>query len=296
MSEPVADLNQVDYASHPPLDEVAIASTIDARDAGKVDGGMAWRVEVVEETASTNDLALLRGGEGEPEGWCVFAERQTAGRGRRGDPWLSPGRRDLLFSILLRPPAPMSRWPRLPQLAAVALCRAIDRLAPALRVQAQIKWPNDIWLSGKKVAGLLVDTRTQGGSAYAALGIGLNVNGVAFPEELREIATSLRLKAGGGGGAVFDRSMLAASVLGEFGRLYPEGLIDRGFAEVREILHERSCLLGHRVTVESAVGPLRGEVVGFGASGELILRTERGQEKVLHSADQLRLVPVLKSN
>ncbi len=296
MSEPAADPDREDFASHPPLDGVAIASAIDAREAGKVGGGMAWRVEVVEETASTNDLALARGAGGEPEGWCVFAERQTAGRGRRGDPWLSPGRRDLLFSILLRPRAPMSQWPRLPQLAAVALCRAIDRLAPALRVQAQIKWPNDIWLSGKKVAGLLVDTRTQGGGAYAVLGIGLNVNGVAFAEELRAIATSLRLAADGGGGVVFDRSMLAASVLGEFGRLYPAGLSDRGFAEVRDILHERSCLLGHPVTVESAAGPMRGEVVGFGESGEMILRTEQGQEKVLHSADQVRLVSGLESN
>ena len=257
-----------------------------------IDGGIDWRVEVIDETVSTNDLALAKGSAGEAEGYCLFAESQTAGRGRRGDPWLSPPRRDLLLSILLRPQEAMEHWPRLPQLVAVALCRTIDRLAPALGVEPQIKWPNDIWLDGKKVAGLLVETRMSGTaageSAFAVLGIGLNVNGLEFPEEIRKIATSLRQAAGGK--VVFDRNQLAATLLSEFGHLYPQELRDDGFAEIQEILQQRSCLLGRKVFANSAGGEVEGTVEGFGSNGELILITAKGERKTLHSVDHLRLV------
>jgi BirA family biotin operon repressor/biotin-[acetyl-CoA-carboxylase] ligase len=272
---------------HPSLEAKTIAAAIKE---GHVTGSIDWRVEVIGETVSTSDLVLARGLAGEKEGYCLFAESQSAGRGRRGDAWLSPLSRDLLFSILLRPEAPMEHWPRLPQLAAVALCRAIDRLAPALGVEPQIKWPNDIWLNGRKVAGLLVETRMSGAakSSFAVLGIGLNVNGLDFPDEIRRIATSLRQAAGGK--VMFDRNQLAATLLGEFGHLYPQALDNDGFAEVQEILHQRSCLLGRKVCVNSASGEIEGMVEGFGPNGELILITAKDERKTLHSADHLRLL------
>ena len=280
---------------HPSLDAETIAAAIEER---HVTGGIDWQVEVIDEAVSTNDLVLEAGAAGKPEGYCLFAESQSAGRGRRGDAWLSPPHRDLLFSLLLRPREAMEHWPRLPQLAAVALCRAIDRLAPALGVEPEIKWPNDIWLSGRKVAGLLVETRmagngtgTGGGAgepSFAVLGIGLNVNGLDFPDEIRGIATSLRLAAGGQ--AMFDRNQLAATVLGEFGHLYPQDLGDEGFGEIQEFLHRRSCLLGRKVGVTSAGGEIEGLVEGFGPNGELILITAKEERKTLHSADHLRLL------
>lgn len=274
---------------HPSLEAGKITAAIDE---GHIAGGIEWRVEVIDETVSTNDLVLAKGAAGEKEGYCLFAESQSGGRGRRGDAWLSPPRHDLLLSILLRPPERLEHWPRLPQLAAVALCRAIDRLAPALGVEPQIKWPNDIWLDGRKVAGLLVETRMMGSAAaessFAVLGIGLNVNGLEFPDEIRRIATSLRLAAGGK--VMFDRNQLAATLLTEFGHLYPQDLGDDGFAEIQEILHQRSCLLGRKVGVNSASGEIEGTVEGFGRNGELILITAKGERKTVHSADHLRLV------
>lgn len=279
---------------HPALQAALVAAGIDARGGCQ---SVDWRIAVVDQAVSTNDLMLAKGADGEEEGACLFAECQTAGRGRRGDPWLSPTRHDLLFSILLRPEEPLEQWPRLPQLAAVALCRAIDHLAPALKVEAQIKWPNDIWLSGRKVAGLLVETRMSGAMSsanrgFAVLGVGLNVNGLEFPEELRDIATSLRIEAGGE--LMFDRNLLAATVLGEIGRIYPQGLGDAGFAAVRDVLHRRSGLIGRRVRADSAGSAVEGRVEGFGPNGELILSTASDGQKILHSADRLRLVDAVK--
>ncbi len=270
----------------PALDAEAIAVAIDQA-GGK--GALNFAVEVVEETVSTNDLAMAAGRDGVAEGWTVFAESQSGGRGRRGDPWVSPARRDLLFSVLLRPQTSTSNWPRLPQLAAVALCRAIDHLGPALKIQAGIKWPNDIWFGEKKVAGLLVDTHLQKGNQFAVLGIGLNVNSDRFPGELSQTATSLRL-ASCDAGASFDRNRLAARLLLELASLYPHCLEDESFAEVGATLNSRSVLLGREVRVDFAGQRLSGEVVGFGDRGEMILSAANGERRVLHSADQVRLM------
>jgi len=274
------------FDTHPPLGAEAIAAAIDAAGGS---GPLDFQVEVVEDTVSTNDLGMAAGRNGAAEGWTVFAESQSGGRGRRGDPWVSPARRDLLFSILLRPQTSTSNWPRLPQLAAVALCRAIDHLGPALKVQAGIKWPNDIWLGEKKVAGLLVDTHLQKANDFAVLGIGLNVNSDRFPGELRETATSLRLAAADGG-ASFDRDRLAARLLVELAGVYPRCLEDEAFNEVGDLLNSRSVLLGREVRVDIAGQRLTGVVVGFGDRGEMILRAESGRSHVLHSADQVRLM------
>lgn len=271
---------------HPPLDAQAIADAID--EAGS-DGQLNFSVEVVEETVSTNDLVMAAGRGGAAQGYTVFAENQSGGRGRRGDPWLSPARRDLLFSVLLRPQTSTSNWPRLPQLAAVALCRTIDHLGPALKVEASIKWPNDIWLSGKKVAGLLVDTHLRSGNHFAVLGIGLNVNSDRFPDELSATASSLRLAASDRG-VSFDRNRLAARLLLELAEVYPQCLEDEGFTGIGEVLNLRSGLLGREVRVDFAGRRLTGEVVGFGNRGEMILSAVDGERHVLHSADQVRLV------
>jgi len=270
---------------HPPLEAGAIAAAIDETGVG---GELNFAVEVVEETVSTNDLAMAAGREGTAEGWTVFAESQSGGRGRRGDPWVSPARRDLLFSVLLRPQTSTSNWPRLPQLAALALCRAIDYLGPALKVEASIKWPNDIWLGKKKIAGLLVDTHLQRDGNFAVLGIGLNVNSDRFEGDLARTATSLRLAAAVDG-ASFDRNRLAARILVELSKLYPLYLENESFAEVSGILSERSALLDREVLVDFAGRRLKGKVVGFGDRGEMILSAENGERHVLHSADLVRL-------
>jgi BirA family biotin operon repressor/biotin-[acetyl-CoA-carboxylase] ligase len=130
-------------------------------------------------TDSTNERAKQLAAAGAPHGTLVTADEQTAGRGRQGRVWTAPPRSAVLMSVVLR-----ELDERLPLTAAVALC-------DALPVEAAIKWPNDVWIRGRKVAGILVEGRPQEG--WAVLGVGLNVSTEGFPAELAEVATSLHL-------------------------------------------------------------------------------------------------------
>jgi BirA family transcriptional regulator, biotin operon repressor / biotin---[acetyl-CoA-carboxylase] ligase len=130
-------------------------------------------------TDSTNERAKQLAVAGAPHGTLVTADEQTAGRGRQGRAWTAPPRSAVLMSVVLR-----ELDERLPLTAAVALCEALP-------VEAAIKWPNDVWIGGRKVAGILVEGRPQEG--WAVLGVGVNVTTEAFPSELAETATSLHL-------------------------------------------------------------------------------------------------------
>jgi BirA family transcriptional regulator, biotin operon repressor / biotin---[acetyl-CoA-carboxylase] ligase len=130
-------------------------------------------------TDSTNERAKQLAAAGAPHGTLVTADEQTAGRGRQGRAWTSPPRSAVLMSLVLR-----ELDERLPLTAAVALCEALP-------LEAAIKWPNDVWIEGRKVAGILVEGRPQEG--WAVLGVGVNVTTERFPVELAESATSLRL-------------------------------------------------------------------------------------------------------
>jgi BirA family biotin operon repressor/biotin-[acetyl-CoA-carboxylase] ligase len=134
-----------------------------------------WRV-----TDSTNDRARELAEAGAPNGTLVTAEEQTAGRGRQGRAWTAPPGSAVLMSLVLRDPNEL-----LPLAAAVATCEAVP-------VECGIKWPNDVWAGGRKLAGILAEGRPQEG--WAVLGIGLNVTTEEFPPELRDSATSLRLE------------------------------------------------------------------------------------------------------
>jgi BirA family transcriptional regulator, biotin operon repressor / biotin---[acetyl-CoA-carboxylase] ligase len=130
-------------------------------------------------TDSTNERAKQLAAAGAPHGTLVTADEQTAGRGRHGRLWTAPAGSAVLMSVVLR-----ELDERLPLTAAVAVC-------DALPIEAAIKWPNDVWIRGRKVAGILVEGRPQEG--WAVLGIGLNVSTEGFPAELADTATSLRL-------------------------------------------------------------------------------------------------------
>jgi BirA family biotin operon repressor/biotin-[acetyl-CoA-carboxylase] ligase len=134
-------------------------------------------------TDSTNERAKRLAAAGAPHGTLVTAGEQTAGRGRQGRSWVAPPGRALLMSLVLR--GLDARTPLAPLAAAVAVCHAFPEANG-------IKWPNDVWVDGRKVAGILIEGRPQAG--WAVLGIGLNVatEPDEFPDELREIATSLR--------------------------------------------------------------------------------------------------------
>jgi len=169
-------------------------------------------VQVVDEIASSNDELLRQGEIGAPSGTLLFAESQTAGRGRFRRPWSSAPGLGLWFSLLLRMEINDASIPSLSAFAAVALVRALRSLGAA---DADIKEPNDVLIGGHKVAGILVETRV-GSDPFAVVGIGLNVNHTPedFPEELRDRATSLAMITG----TLLDRNTVAASLIGELGK------------------------------------------------------------------------------
>jgi BirA family transcriptional regulator, biotin operon repressor / biotin---[acetyl-CoA-carboxylase] ligase len=130
-------------------------------------------------TDSTNERAKELAATGAPHGTLVTADEQTAGRGRQGRRWAAPPRSAVLMSVVLRELDEL-----LPLAAAVAVCEALP-------VEAAVKWPNDVWIKGRKVAGILVEGRPQEG--WAVLGVGVNVGTELFPDELADTATSLHL-------------------------------------------------------------------------------------------------------
>ena len=245
-----------------------------------------FALEIKSETGSTNDDAVEAGTRGAAEGTVILAERQTAGRGRRGEAWISPPGVNLLFSLLLRPEAPAERWTRLPHLAGLAVCRAIEGEFPELP-PVKLKWPNDVFLADRKVAGILIESRFLPDSSPAVVvGIGLNVNlqTAQLPEEVRVLATTLRDQVG----RLVDRNRLMAAFLAEWATLYPSELAS-DFTKPREDLRRRAWLLGRSLTVVQGDREVLGSAIDLGPEGELILESPTtGKRETIVSADRVR--------
>jgi BirA family transcriptional regulator, biotin operon repressor / biotin---[acetyl-CoA-carboxylase] ligase len=173
-------------------------------------------IVVVAEATSTNDLAWRMAQEGKPDGLVVFAERQTAGRGQRGNHWESTAHLGLWFSILLRPGIEPADSSRLTDWAAQNIAQTIQEQT---QVEARIKMPNDIYVLQRKVAGVLVELRVEKNGAYAGIaGIGVNVNQTAadFSETIRAGAGSLAMATG----RKIDRQTFALALLRNLDRTY----------------------------------------------------------------------------
>lgn len=233
-----------------------------------------FRLLVRESVESTNDEVRTLAESGAADGLIILAERQTAGRGRRGAAWFSPAGESLAFSILVRPEEPKALWPRLALAAGVAVAEAIDGFG----VQAGIKWPNDVWIVRRKIAGILVEA----GKDFAVVGIGLNVNCDSFPTEVSEIATSLKIEMS----ADFSRAEVLAGVIQRFARRRLQ--IGEEFYALVAAVSERCVLTGNEVSLTTAAGPLTGTVEGIAAGGELLLRTAGGLQRLIQ-ADEIRL-------
>jgi BirA family transcriptional regulator, biotin operon repressor / biotin---[acetyl-CoA-carboxylase] ligase len=218
-------------------------------------------------TDSTNERAKELAAAGGPGGLVVTADEQTAGRGRRGHAWFAPPGSCLLYSALMRPFAP-DQAPLLPLAVPVAVCEAAESVAP---VRCQVKWPNDVWVDERKIAGVLVEARPDDG--WAVIGVGLNVTIAPeeFPPELRETAASLLpTEAEGGlaaGGAPGIRRALEA--LNETLAHWTAASGDRVLAAFRA----RDALCGRRVSWDGGDGLAeeideRGHLVVQKADGE----------------------------
>jgi BirA family biotin operon repressor/biotin-[acetyl-CoA-carboxylase] ligase len=228
-------------------------------------------IRVFERTTSTNDIMARLARDGMKEGAVVFAESQSRGRGRLGRQWISPARQGLWFSILLRPDLPPQSATQVMVAAAAALVRA---LAPLLGRAPEIKWPNDILIRGKKVAGILTElTAELDQIKEIVLGIGVDVNldASGFPAGLRNLATSLKIECG----RTIDRAELAVMILRELDGDYQR--IQNGqFELVAEEWREHCTTLGRDVAIRVGERVVRGRAESLDADGALLLRTEHG--------------------
>ena len=251
----------------------------------RIDAAITGGCLVNAETASTNDDARVLAMGGAGHGVMVLAESQSAGRGRRGAKWVSPPRRNLLCSVLLYPPLPVEKWSRLTHACALAVCEALEEL-PGLP-PPKIKWPNDVFLSGRKVCGILVESAVpaRGGFAIAGVGVNLNLAADDLPEELRRTATSVWMELGG---VEVSREEFTISF---HRRLMVQ--CERAAHDFPSLLGEceaRSFLNGMRVRLMSGERELEGLVEGTGPEGELRLAMDDGSVRLVSSADFVRPV------
>jgi BirA family biotin operon repressor/biotin-[acetyl-CoA-carboxylase] ligase len=217
---------------------------------------------------STNERAKRLARDGAPHGTLVTASEQTAGRGRQGRSWSAPAGSAVLASVVVRDLEPGDAL--LPLAAAVAVCEACEASAPAA---CRIKWPNDVWIERRKVAGVLVEGRPQDG--WAVVGIGINVSTARrdFPAELRETATSLGLAAARDGadesapGPLTVEAVLASLVAALDAWLWQPP------ARILAAWRERDALLGEDVAWDAG----EGTAAGIDDGGALIVDTEAGR-------------------
>ena len=240
-------------------------------------GKIGWRIHYFDEIDSTQEAARELAANGAEQGTAVIAERQSAGRGRLGRSWHSPAGVNLYTTIILRPPIPLSEVPRLSLVAGVAAAEALEREAPGL---VALKWPNDVWLRGRKCGGIIAEAVTDSRNELACvlLGIGININLAAehIPEDLRGKATSLRIATG----HPCDRIAIADSLFSLLDSRYMESLT-RGFAAIRPAWERYSALTGKRVIVADAGRREAGVVKGIDADGALILDVGGRERRVV---------------
>lgn len=231
--------------------------------------------EVHPSVGSTNDLALAHLAAGAPHGALVVADAQTQGRGRRGSAWSTPPGVAVAASLVLRFARPIDPPTLLVAAVGLGIAEGLERAA---RVTVRIKWPNDLWIGERKVAGILVEARGFSADAPAlVVGFGVNVNQreADFPADVRDVATSLALVTG----TTHDRATVLRRVL-EALEPRVESVFDAASAHgLEEAYRDRSLLLGRNVELFDGDQPLRGFVADLSARDGLLLRTPDGRHR-----------------
>lgn len=237
------------------------------------------------ETDSTNLRIRQAGDEGAPHGTLAVADRQTAGRGRRGRSWSSPAGSSIYMSVLLRPDIVPSKASMLTLVMACSVAEGIKQCLAAEGGEiphVQIKWPNDIIVNGKKLVGILTEMSAQIDYInHVTVGVGINVNMTEFPEEISGTATSLRLECG----HAVRRAPLIAAVMERLEENYEIFLETE---DLSGLMEKYSAMLVNRdrdVRVIGARETYQAHAVGITPSGELIVRREDGTEERINAGE-----------
>jgi BirA family transcriptional regulator, biotin operon repressor / biotin---[acetyl-CoA-carboxylase] ligase len=248
-----------------PLEAAALQQLLVTRTFGRT-------LHIVSQTASTNDDAKILAQRGAPEGTVLLAEQQTHGRGRQGRTFASPAGVGIYLSLIVRPLLPPAQLPQLTFMAAVAAAEAITGVCA---VPVALKWPNDVEVGGKKVAGILTEAMLcPGGSLAVIIGIGINVNTSLeqLPCALRHKVSSLALAVG----SAVARAPLIALLLAQLERLY--GIfLHTGVAPILERWRHYGRMAGRRVRYATSASMQDGTAVGVDDDGALLILTVAGE-------------------
>jgi BirA family biotin operon repressor/biotin-[acetyl-CoA-carboxylase] ligase len=243
-------------------------------------GRLATRVQHLDTIGSTNDRALewsatAAAEHTSAEGFLVVADRQTAGRGRRGHTWFSPPGAGLYVSVVLAPgtaPIDPRRATTLTTLAAgVAVAEGIDA---STGLRADLKWPNDLFAARRKLAGILAETA---GGGFVVVGYGINLAATALPPELRERATSLESELG----RAVDRELVLVETLAALARRYDDLLAGRFNAILDAWRGRAPAAAGARVSWTTNAGPLSGVTAGIDDDGALLVNVDNRTVRIV---------------
>ncbi|WP_078546125.1 biotin--[acetyl-CoA-carboxylase] ligase [Litchfieldia alkalitelluris] len=233
-----------------------------------------------EVVSSTQKLAHKLAYDGAEEGTIIVTEQQTEGRGRLDRKWFSPKYTGIWMSLILRPNIPPTSAPQLTLLAAVAVAQAIQEVTG---LEPDIKWPNDILLSGKKVVGILTELQAESDRINSVIiGIGINVNQskLDFPEEINGVATSLSIAKG----EKVNRSYLVQILLLKLEHLYLTYL-ENGFHAIKLLWESYAINIGEQILARTLHGTIKGRALGITDDGVLKLETSDGEIHYIYSAD-----------
>ncbi|KXG73982.1 biotin--[acetyl-CoA-carboxylase] ligase [Thermotalea metallivorans] len=260
------------------LNENALQLDLDTKIIGK-------RIIHLNTIDSTNTMAKKIAAEDGEEGTIVIAEEQTEGRGRLGRKWVSPKGTGIWMSLILKPSIEPTEAAKITQIAAAAVALAIRKVTGC---EAGIKWPNDIILERKKVCGILTEMSAELNCVnYVIVGIGINVNGdmEAFPEDIKKTATSVKASAG----KTVSRKAIVLYILREFERLYLDFIQSKSLQKSVEICKKYSVTLGNPVKIINRDRQIVAEAVDLTEEGELVIRNQKGElEKIISGEVSVR--------
>ena len=205
----------------------------------------------------------------EQEGTVIIAEEQTAGKGRMGRSWVSPKGKGIWMSLILKPTMEPMKVPKLTLIGAAAVHKALENM----KIKAQVKWPNDVLIDGKKICGILTEMSGELNMVnYVIMGIGINVNldEKDIPDQLKDKATSLKISTG----KEINRKELTANILNEFEKLYISFKEKDQMNEVLKICRENSILLGEEVKIIRGNDVRIGKAIDINENGELLIKFE----------------------
>jgi len=253
-----------------PLDQASILRGLSTRCFGR-------SLTILDECGSTNDVAARIAEDGAPHGAVVIAETQRAGRGRLGRTWYSP-RGGVWMSVLIRPHEGLFPWESLPLIGAL---ETAETLVVSWRVKAAVKWPNDVVVEGRKIAGTLVESKFEGNElSYATLGIGINANvDTSEVGSIRDSSTSLLTLLG----TPIDREKLIIAILSRLETLY-ESIQATGESAALSLLADLNWSKGKHVRVRMINRDLAGCFDGYESLARVRIRTVGGLECVETSA------------